>query len=226
MKHILLVEDDKDYAKVVATILQEEGYFVDVRNTPLQAIEAAKEIKYDLMIADLDLGTLSGVHVAEIVRRDNPLLPIMILTGSNKEEDELRVLSTGINDYVQKSVTFNVLLGRVRHIFEMQKLPESYEPILVSQVEGITVKLEDREVLKNDQVVELTMLEYELLCYFLKNKNKILSREEILQRVWKLTDKDGVVDLRVVDSFVKNIRQKLSINAIHSIRGVGYRWHE
>lgn len=225
MDEILLIEDDKDYAAIVSEILTDEGYIVSVANSSKEGIAAAKNKLYNLIIIDLDLDALNGIQVAEVIRRQYPGIPVIILTGSVNDEDEVKVLELGINDYVRKSVSFTVLLGRIHHVLEMAHGEDASVLTLESLKENITVDLTARIVKKDDKEVYLTVLEYDLLVYMLRNKKRALSRDELMKKVWKFTELNDT-DARIVDTFIKNLRSKLDIHSIYSIRGIGYRWHE
>lgn len=226
MKKILLVEDDRDYAEIVQQLLEEVGYRVDVVYTAIDGLNKNKEIEYDLVITDLHLDSLNGMQVAELIKRDTPNVYIMMLTASVLDEDESKALYSGVDEYVRKSVSFSILLSRIDHLFSQRARETQQLPMLQSAKERLSVDLTERIVLKDEVEVPLTLLEYELLVCFLENKNKLLSRQDILKKVWKVEKEEANVDVRIIDTYIKNIRKKLNVTSIYSIRGIGYRWHE
>lgn len=226
MKKIILIEDDKEYSDVISMLLTEAGYDITIENNAFEALKTIETQMFDLAIIDLDLDTLNGIQVAELINRTNPETKIMILTGSIHDEDEINALDNGVDAYVRKSVSFKVLLKRIQHIFSNEAKRKRKAKALVSKKERIKLLVEQKIVLQNSEEVHVTNLEYDLLEYFLSNKNDLLSRERILENVWKVRIGDSMVDPRIIDTYVKNIRQKLMITSIYAIRGVGYRWYE
>lgn len=227
MKKILLVEDDVDYAKILKNLLVQEQYMVDIVHTSANALKRTNNISYDLVIVDLHLGTLNGIQLMELLRRASPGIKIMILTGSTLDQDEVIALQDGANEYVRKTIAFAVLIQRIEKILHKSGENEYFsQQKFSSKFERIEMNPELREVIQDGELINLTQLEYDLLGYFLKNKNKPLSRANMFRDIWQL-DVDVVSsDVRAIDTHVKNLRKKMNIKSIYTVRGIGYRWYE
>lgn len=227
MKKILLVEDDVDYAKILKNLLIEEKYIVDIVHTSVNALKRTNNISYDLVIVDLHLGTLNGIQLMELLRRANPGMKIMILTGSTLDQDEVVALQDGANEYVRKTIAFAVLIQRIEKLLHTNGENEYFsQQKLSSKFERIEMNPELREVTQDGNLVNLTQLEYDLLGYFLKNKNKPLSRANMFRDIWHLEVDVVSSDVRAIDTHVKNLRKKMKIKSIYTVRGIGYRWYE
>ncbi|MDF9866741.1 two-component system response regulator VanR [Bacilli bacterium PM5-3] len=225
MKKILFIDDDTEYARMIIDLLKELNYNVDYSSSSIEGLEMAKKINYDLVIADLYLDKLNGNQIAEMLKVYREDAKVIILTNSTNPSDEVRGLQVGVDDYVKKDVSFEILVERIKRLIQDKKTSMSIKTIK-SDVEQIKIDRENRIVKKDDVEVHLTMLEFDLLVYLLKNKNQLLSREQIIEKVWKVPADSLHVDLRTVDAHIKNLRSKLALSSIVSVRGIGYRWHE
>lgn len=226
MKRILFIEDDKDYADILCKLLTDEQYDVTWLQKSADLFSQMKESKYDLALVDLHIDSLNGLQVTELLRREDSDISIIILTGSVSDEDEVIALENGVDEYLRKSISFAVMLQRIERILEFKQFKPKNSVILSSKTEKIEINQEERIVRKNGKECHLTFLEYDLLVFFLKNKNKVLTRVDILINVWKVEESIAAVDPRTIDTYVKNIRLKLNIKSIYSVRAVGYRWNE
>lgn len=225
MKKIIFIENDEDYATIITDVLVNKGYEVEVVHSSLDAIQLMKKNSYDLAIIDMYIDSLTGLQLTELIRDMQISIRVMILTGSVSDEDEIKALQIGVDEYLRKSVSIAVMLERIARIFQVPKAMEVIKT-LSSHNEGIELDPNERIVKKNGEVVHLTFLEFDLLYYFLQNKNKLLDRSQIFTNVWKVREDDVVADMRAVDTYVKNLRMKLNITSIYAVRGVGYRWYE
>lgn len=222
MNRILLVDDDADYQLVIKELLEMEGYEVSLAGSAAEGLTLYKRQTYDLVISDLKMVSIDGLQFLSLLRRADERLKVIILTGSDSENDELKGLELNVNDYIKKSTSMKVLLKRIEKVLAEEK--HIVEKELISLSEKLRVNLSQRKVYKKDELVELTFKEYELLVFFMENKNTVLPRERIIQKVWRV--KEEYADPRIVDTQIKRLRAKLRISSIYSIRGVGYEWFE
>lgn len=227
MNKLLYIEDDLDFARLVGDYLRESGFEVESCSDGVKAMDMIKNNKYDAIICDLNLDRLNGKQIVELAKKYDPSIKIVIFTCSDDEYDELSGLRVGADDFITKSSSFEVLLERIRKVLKTETTEEeNNENYLEGKKDEITVDVENRIVKKKGEIVELTKLELDLLIYFLKNKNILLSREKIYEDVWFVSLVSFDVDLRNIDAHVKNLRKKVGISSIASVRGIGYRWHE
>ena len=224
---ILIIEDDKDYSNILNKILTEAGYKTTVSENIVVALELLKSKEFQLIMIALDLGAISGFQLSELIRIDNRHTPIMILTNSPNDKDETRALELGIDEYVRKSVSFTVLLSRIQHTINHGGGKRAQISTVKSLAENIVIDTFGRDVFKDGKHIAVTTLEYELLLYLMQHKRRALSRDCLLENVWKIdTSMIAASDMRIVDTSIKNIRKKLGLSSIYTIRGVGYKWVE
>ncbi|MGY3778588.1 response regulator transcription factor [Isobaculum melis] len=221
MDRILLVDDDPDYQLVIKELLELEGYEVSLAESAAQGLILFKSQAFDLVISDLKMVSIDGLQFLSLLRKADHQLKVIILTGSDDDDDEIKSIELNVNDYIKKTTSMKVLLKRIEKVLsEKNTLVEE----LFSESEKLRMDLRRRKVYKRNEIVELTFKEYELLLFFMQNKNTILSRERIIQKVWHVNEQ--YVDSRIVDTQIKRLRAKLRISCIYSIRGIGYEWFE
>src|SRR4051794_35089915 len=217
---ILVVEDEPAIADFVARGLGAEGYAVRCAHDGVEGERAALEDDVDLMILDLVLPRRPGLEVLRAVRAGKPELPVIVLSARGQVEDRVAGLDMGATDYMTKPFSFDELAARVRaHL----RRPTQPEP---TRLEGanIAADLLARTVTRDGERVELSPREFDLLVYFLRHPNQVLSREQILSAVWGYDFDPGT---NVVEVYVGYLRRKLSRAdappPIETVRSVGYR---
>lgn len=224
MNRLLVVEDNKDYRELLANELTKAGYEVDQTDNPIKGLEFVALKKYDVVISDLNLPIMSGVALTESVKNISPKTACIILTGHPDEASELHSIQKNIDLYIEKNKSLTVLLSYIEKLINEYATKTEIDVVLISQGEDIEILLNDHVVLKAGEEVELTPKEYEILKIFLSNKNKVLSREDFVELAWEEPAID--VDIRLVDSHIKKLRDKLRSRSIMTVRGYGYRWNE
>ena len=222
MKRVLLVDDSKDYCYFMKEFLETHEFAVHVAFTALDGISLYKEKMFDLVITDLQMKEIDGIQFMSLIRELYPEAKIIILTNSESEEDEFRGLDFNADEYIKKDTGLKVILKRINRVLSQKK--EDSSEIISSSGEELIIKLRTRKVYKEEEVVALTKKEYDLLLLFMKNKNRVLSRDTILRNLWGSDEQ--LVDSRVIDTHIKQIRSKLALTSIYSVRGVGYEWVE
>lgn len=214
---ILLVEDDKRLRKLIHDILKKEGYQVIEAGDGSEALRIFfEERELELVILDIMLPLFNGIEVLTQIRRFSEV-PVIMLTALGSEQDEIKGLNAGANDYISKPFSYEVLVARVNAIMR-RKLKENESMITEGEV---LVNQLTYEVKVSDEIVELNRKEYQLLVYLIMNKKTVLSRNQILDHVWGF-DYNG--DIRTIDTHIKTLRTKLQHcgQYIHTIRGAGY----
>ncbi len=216
---ILIVEDEKKVAGFIKKGLEEETYAVDVAYDGDEGLGLAEMNQYDLIILDLMLPKLNGLEVLSRLRKKNINTPILLLTAKDSVEDKVEGLNQGADDYLTKPFAFSELIARVRSLLRRGQI----ETKTVLQVGDLTLDLVSHKVVRNEEEIELTGKEYSLLEYFMRNKDKVLTRTMIAEHVW---DYNFDTFTNVIDVYVNHLRKKIDkkfpSKLIHTLRGVGY----
>ena len=225
-RRVLVVEDDRAIREGIADALSFHGYSVLQAERGDVGMEKALHGGCDLVLLDLVLPGADGLAVLREVRRARPTLPVIILTARGEESDRVRGLQGGADDYVVKPFSIRELLARVDAV--LRRSPERPSDVATVSIPGGTVDLALREVRFGDTRVELSEKEAELLRYLAGNASRIVSREELLSRVWGVNPR--AVETRTVDMHVARLRDKLRDDAAEprllvTVRGKGYRWN-
>jgi len=227
MRTILVVEDEEAIAEAVRARLASEGYRVQVTHDGPQALQAVAAERPDLVVLDLMLPGMDGLEVCqEIQKRD--WVPVLMLTARTEEADKVAGFAVGADDYLTKPFSMRELAARVRAILRRMERIEglkSSEPVMRFD---LTIDAARRRVLREDEEVSLTPLEFEILLTLAKSPGVVFSRDQLMDRVWGYRDYAGG---RVVDSHVARIRRKLGDEAaepryIRTVHGVGYSFKE
>ncbi|HEX2089196.1 MAG TPA: response regulator transcription factor [Actinomycetota bacterium] len=226
-KKVLVVEDEEAIAEAVRARLASEGYDVAVAVDGRRAIEAVRRDRPDLVILDLMLPGMDGLEVCREIQKDQ-WIPVLMLTARTEEADKVAGLAVGADDYLTKPFSMRELVARVRAILRrMERIQQPSGAESVSRFD-LTVDGARRRVLKADEEVPLTPLEFEILFTLARSPGVVFSREQLMERVWGYHDYAGG---RVVDSHVARIRRKLGDEAaepkyIRTVHGVGYAFKE
>ena len=221
MAKILVVEDEVKIARFVELELKYEGYEVVVANDGRDGYEKAMNENVDLIILDIMLPGLSGIEVCRRVRLESDV-PIIMLTAKDDVTDKVAGLDMGADDYMTKPFAIEELLARIRVALNRRN-KKSEQKLDLLKYGKLVVNISGHSVTYDNEEVNLTKKEYELLEYLLKNKNIAITREQLLNNVW---DYDYLGDTNVVDVYVRYLRQKIDdrfgIRVISTVRGVGY----
>ncbi|WP_432776180.1 response regulator transcription factor [Brevibacillus gelatini] len=221
MKRVLLIEDEKNMARFIELELRHESFFVAVADEGKAGLELALKEEWDLILLDLMLPEMDGLEVCRKIR-ERKKTPIIMLTARDSVDDRVSGLDSGADDYIPKPFAIEELLARMRVVFRRQ---EEQTDALRSKLgfRELTVDLEARTVTKAGQSLELTKREYDLLVMFMKNINRVLPRDVLLDTVWGY---ESAVETNVVDVYVRYLRNKIDApderSYIQSVRGIGY----
>lgn len=224
MYRILLLEDDLSLIDGLSFALKKQGFHVENKRTFADAKEAWHDGLYDLLILDVSLPDGSGFDFCRLVRQTSDV-PIIFLTASDEETSIVMGLDMGGDDYVTKPFKLGILMSRVNALLRRTKSAFPESTVLSSN--GIEVQLSKGQVFKKGNPIELTAVEYKLLCYFMQNPNVVLSKEKIYERLW---DCDGnFVDDNTLSVYIRRLRVKIEDDPDHpekivTVRGMGYKW--
>ena len=225
-KHrVLIIEDEKNLARFVDLELQHEGYETAICHDGRKGLETALNQEWDVILLDLMLPELNGL---EVCRRMRPIkdTPIIIMTARDSVIDRVSGLDQGADDYIVKPFAIEELLARLRALF--RRIDHNKEEKNQSQQSSVkyrnlVIEKKGRIVKRDDQVIDLTKREYELLLYLMENLNTVMSREVLLDKVWGYKTE---VETNVVDVYIRYLRNKIDVpgkdSYIQTVRGTGY----
>ena len=220
--NVLVVDDEEDVVEVVSHFLEEEGYGVEKAYDGEEALEKASP-ETDLIILDIMLPGLDGYEVCERLRSrvETETIPIIFLSAKTEEDDQIKGLMMGGDDYLTKPVSPQVIVAHVKAVLRRAGVEESR----TIQVNDLTIYEDEYRATLDDKDLGLTLTEFELLRYLVRHPRKAFTRQQLLETIWQ----DAMmVTERTVDAHIKNLREKLGGFARHiqTVRGVGYRFVE
>lgn len=217
---ILIVEDEVKIARFVELELKYEGYLVEQAHDGRTGLEMASGGDYDLVILDVMLPSLNGMEVLRRLRQVSET-PVIMLTAKDDITDKVMGLDIGADDYMTKPFAIEELLARIRTILKRKRSPSPKLNQLA--VGGLKIDLDKHSVIYNDEHIDLTKKEYDLLKYLVENINIALTRDKIIEAVWGY---DYCGDTNVVDVYIRYLRSKIddkyNVKLISTVRGVGY----
>jgi two-component system, OmpR family, alkaline phosphatase synthesis response regulator PhoP len=222
---ILLVEDEPGLSMTISDLLREEGYDVDTAPDGPRGLDKALRGGFDLLILDVMLPGKSGFEVCREIRQRGSDVAVLMLTAKTQVVDRVVGLKLGADDYLTKPFDPAELLARVEALLR-RVTKENRPPVATFAFDGVDVNFESGEVRRHGETIALTSKELQLLRYLVEHRGNVVSRDELLQRVWEYQSE---VNSRTVDVHVAWLRQKLEANPghpkhIHTVRGVGYRF--
>lgn len=225
MRKILLVEDDLSLIEGLKFSLSKHGFDVTVSRTVKEAKACIDQNEYDLILLDLMLPDGSGFDVCKMVRQVSDI-PIIFLTASDEEVNIVMGLDIGGDDYITKPFKLNELISRINAV--LRRCDPANQQAAELNANGITVKLLEGRVIKNGIDLELTSAEYRLLCLFMQNPKVILSKEQIMQKLWDC--RESFVDDNTLAVYISRLREKIEDDPRHpsfltTVRGMGYKWN-
>ena len=219
-KRILLIEDEEKIARFTELELVHEGYEVGKAYDGRQGLEEAISGKYDLILLDVMLPALNGLEVLRRLRKESSV-PVIMLTARDAVMDKVSGLDAGADDYITKPFAIEELLARVR--VALKKHTDQVQQTHRLTVCGVTMDTDRHEVTCNGEAIELTNREYELVHVLMENKNIVMDREKLMNRVCGY---DYIGETNIIDDYVRHIRSKIDdvygIRFIQTVRGVGY----
>jgi DNA-binding response OmpR family regulator len=224
MEKILVIEDDRAIRKALQQLFEPEGYTVELAPTGAAGLAAFRSAPPNLIILDLRLPEVSGRDICRAVRKESPQTPIIVLSAASEELDRVLLLELGADDYVTKPFSPKELLARVHAVLRRSERSGSQAEQL--SFDDISVDFSKMELLRSGRSVALTPQEFKVLKYFAENRERVISREQLLNQVWGYTCYPST---RTVDAHILNLRQKLEkdpANPVHflTVHGAGYKF--
>ncbi len=218
---ILVVEDEHTIAKALKKGLEQEAFSVDVAHDGLSGYDLASTEKYDLLILDLMLPQMSGEEICTSLRQENIITPILMLTAKSQTDDKVEGLNIGADDYLTKPFAFEELLARIRALLRRPHTL-SEEVLTCADLKLNTVSF---QVTRAQKQIELSKKEFALLEHLLRNKNKTITKEQLMESVWSY---ESDILPNTVEQYITYLRNKIekpfpkSPKLIHTVRGFGY----
>lgn len=217
--HILIIEDEESLARVIELELGYEDYETTTVHNGREAFSLLEKNSYDLILLDIMLPEMSGMEILRRFRNFDTSTPVLLLTARDEVYDKVSGLDLGANDYITKPFEMEELLARIR--VHLRTLKKTSTNVLVH--ENLRVELDSRDVYRDDTVIQLTPREFDLLVFLLQHQNQVMTREQLLDKVWGF---DYAGDTNVVDVYIRYLRNKIDKpfdhTTIQTVRGVGY----
>ena len=217
---VLVVEDEKDLNSIICSKLVKEGYIVDACYDGQAALDYMEAENYDGAIMDIMIPNKDGITVLREMRNAGIQVPVLFLTAKTETQDIVRGLDAGASDYMTKPFEFSELMARLRVMLRTQN-PVNENVITCG---SLVVDMNNRQAIRDGKVIDLTVREYAILEYLARNRNVVVTREQIRVNIWNIDDD---VNSNVIDVYIRYLRRKIDDNyeekLIHTIRGVGYK---
>ncbi|VXB83994.1 response regulator transcription factor [Aeromicrobium sp. 9AM] len=218
---VLVVDDEVNIAELLQMALRYEGWDIQMAHTGRKAVSAAKEFTPDAIVLDMMLPDYDGMEVLRKVRAQSPEIPVLFLTARDSVEDRVAGLTAGGDDYVTKPFSLEEVVARLRGLMRRAGALDA-RPNSVITVGDLTLDEDSRDVERAGRQIELTATEFELLRFLMRNPRRVLSKAQILDRVW---DYDFGGQANVVELYISYLRKKVDVGhepMIHTKRGAGY----
>ena len=218
MQRILVVEDDLDIQELLKNFLQEVGYEIVLASDGVEALSTFSSAQFDLVLLDVMLPKIDGFAVCELIRKQSQV-PIIMLTALSGEEEQIRGLDLQVDDYITKPLSMPILIRKIAAVLRRSSGPQEDEHKTITY-QNLLLDFDNHTATVDGTTHELTQREFEVLKELLTQQGRILTRQNLLDKLWRY---DFYGDERVVDTHIKNLRKKLGIDFIQTIRGVGYK---
>lgn len=215
-KSILVVEDDANIQELIVEFLRAEDYNVDYASDGLEGIKLFKKNNYDLIILDIMMPNLDGYSACKMIRKTSSV-PIIFLTALNQENDEVKGFELECDDYITKPFSFNLLIKRVEAVLRRSNTTAESNDYL--GFGKLRLDLNTYTANVDGNIVELTLKEFNILKNLIEKYPQVITRESLLDSIWGY---DYYGDTRIVDAHIKNIRKKIELPYIKTVKGIGY----
>ncbi|MCX6327328.1 MAG: response regulator transcription factor [Bacteroidia bacterium] len=222
---ILIIEDEKELVGTIKSFLGSEGFLCETACSYFEAEDSLSAYNYDIIILDLTLPGGDGLDLIKLIKERNKQAGLLIVSAKNSLDDKVKGLDMGADDYITKPFHLAELNSRIKSLARRRHFEGASELIF----NEIKINTDSSEAFVNEKIIDLTRKEYEILVYFIVNKNKVITREALAEHVWG--DNISCVDnYDFIYSHIKNIRKKIEINNginyLHNIYGIGYKFSE
>ena len=224
MTKILIVEDEASFSEALAFLLGKEGFVVDTASTGTEALEKFSRNEFDLILLDLMIPEISGIEVCRTIRTQSQV-PIIMLTAKDTEIDKVVGLELGADDYVTKPYSRSELVARIRAVLRRGNSAVSEAETGILSVANIRMDIDRHQVSVEGKPIALPLKEFELLEFLMRNAGRVLTRNQLIDRVW---GSDYVGDTKTLDVHIKRLRAKVEKDPanptlIQTVRGLGYK---
>lgn len=217
-KTILIIEDEKAIQNIIKAFLEDAGYTAVLADDGLEGIEKFHKYSPDLMLLDLMLPKIDGFAVCELIRKESQV-PIIMLTARDDDESQMKGFDVLADDYITKPFTMPLVMRRIEAVLRRTEHGNQAENTVI-HYKDISLDADSFTVLVSGESVSLTTREFEILKLFLENQGRVFTRDNLLNMIWGY---DYFGDAKIVNTHIKNIRRKLGVDYIETIRGMGYK---
>jgi len=222
---ILIIEDEKELVGVIKNFLGQEGFLCETAFSYFEAEDALSAYNYDIIILDLTLPGGDGLDLIKLIKDRNKQAGLLIVSAKNSLDDKIKGLDMGADDYITKPFHLAELNSRIKSLARRRHFDGANELVF----NEIKVNTDSNEVFINETMLDLTKKEFEILLYFIVNRNKVITRESIAEHVWG-DDISYADNYDFIYSHIKNIRKKIELNSgrnyLQNIYGIGYKFSE
>ena len=215
-KHILVIEDEASIQNILRIFLEDAGYQVTLADDGMDGIAAFHKDSFDLVLLDIMMPRLDGYSVCEMIRNESST-PVILLTALDDEDNQMKGFNLLADDYITKPFSMPLVLKRIEAVLRRTRSGEK-SSVLVYQ--NVQLDTENYKVFVEGKEVTLTAREFDILRLLMENQGRVFTREQLLDIIWNY---DYLGDDKIINTHIKNIRKKLGVDCIETIRGVGYR---
>ena len=220
---ILVVEDEKNLNDIIVKRLILEKYGVDTCFNGNDALEYIFSTEYDVIVSDIMLPGIDGFKILKRIREKGIKTPVLLLTALDGIEDRVKGLDYGADDYLVKPFAFDELMARIRVLLRRNSTNGNFNASNIFSIANLTVNCNSHDVFRDDVPIKLSTREFTILEYMIRNKERVLSREQIEQHIWNYDYEGGT---NVIDVYIRYLRRKIDKDfepkLIHTVRGIGY----
>ena len=220
---ILVVEDEQNLNDIIVKRLILEKYGVDTCFNGNDALEYIFSTEYDVIVSDIMLPGIDGFEILKRIREKEIKTPVLLLTALDGIEDRVKGLDYGADDYLVKPFAFDELMARIRVLLRRNSTNGNFNASNVFSIANLTVNCNSHDVFRDDVPIKLSTREFTILEYMIRNKERVLSREQIEQHIWNYDYEGGT---NVIDVYIRYLRRKIDKDfepkLIHTVRGIGY----
>ena len=220
---ILVIEDEKNLNDIIVKRLILEKYGVDTCFNGNDALEYIFSTEYDVIVSDIMLPGIDGFEILKRIREKGIKTPVLLLTALDGVEDRVKGLDYGADDYLVKPFAFDELMARIRVLLRRNSTNGNSNASNIFSIANLTVNCNSHDVFRDDVPIKLSTREFTILEYMIRNKERVLSREQIEQHIWNYDYEGGT---NVIDVYIRYLRKKIDKDfepkLIHTVRGIGY----
>lgn len=217
-KTILIIEDEKAIQNIIKAFLEDAGYTTVLADDGLEGIEQFHKCSPDLVLLDLMLPKIDGFAVCELIRKESSI-PVIMLTARDDDDSQIKGFDALADDYITKPFTMPLVMRRIEAVLRRTEQGNQTENTVI-HYKDISLDIDSFTVLVNGENISLTTREFEILKQLLENQGRVFTRDNLLNTIWGY---DYFGDAKIVNTHIKNIRRKLGVDYIDTIRGVGYK---